>query len=280
VTCAESEHGPPSGRELSLLHALVLAGSRGGETDAVARQAGVACKAFAPVAGRPMMERVLQVLLLDGRVDSIELALPDRELCAGQAPGLEQWMANGRVQRVEPLASPAATVADALSRTPAQQRLLVTTADHVLLSAEILNQFLDRCASSPDVEVLAGLLPLEVLEAKYPAMKRTGLRMRDGRYSGCNLFLIRAGDGARNLVSFWQELEALRKSPWRMALTIGPGTLIRYALRTMTLAQTFRRIGERTGTSVAPVLLDIPEAAIDVDTPGDLTFVETLLANT
>lgn len=258
------------------IDALVLAGSRPGETDAGEKQAGVSCKAFAPVAGRPMIERVLQVLLGHPAIGRIDVALRRGPDIYREVPGLTDWAANGSVRIVDPGGSPARTVGHILSELETDRRLLVTTADHALLSTEILDQFLCQ-GRRAGADACAGLLPLELLESRYPDMKRTGLRLRDGRYSGCNLFLLRAGPGARSLSSFWQRLEALRKSPWRMAKAVGPLALLQYGLKLMTLRQALDRIGGKAGARLEPVFLDIPEAAIDVDTAADLAFVEKLL---
>lgn len=258
------------------LRALVLAGSREGEADDIARNAGVSCKALAPVAGGPMIERSLRVLLASPRIGRIDVALSPRTNIASAAPHLADWLEQDLVRLVEPASSPARTVNAALDDMPLNESLLITTADHALLDAAMLAQFLERC-SAPDVDAFAALLPLEILEARYPDMQRTGLKLRDGRYSGCNLFLLRNGPGARSLTSFWIRLEALRKSPVRMARVIGPVTLLGYALRMLTLPQALEKISRRTGARLAPAILDIPEAAIDVDTPGDLEFVEKLL---
>lgn len=260
------------------LRALVLAGSREGERDTVARHAGVSCKAVAPVAGCPMIERCLAVLLASPRITAIDVALPARVDPRPEAPRLAGWLDEGVVGRVAPASSPARTVAAALERLAADQWLLVTTADHALLDPAILEQFLDRC-DKPDIDAFAALLPLEILEARYPDMKRTGLKLRDGRYSGCNLFLLRGGRGARDLAAFWVRLEALRKSPLRMARTVGPAALLGYGLRLLTLSRALGMIGKRAGARLAPSMLDIPEAAIDVDTLRDLAFVERLLTD-
>lgn len=258
------------------LRALVLAGNRRGEADAVARDAGVSCKAFAPVAGDPMIERVLQVLLGYPQVGRIDVALPHQTTIANEAPRLSEWSQQGQVYLHEAGVSPALTVMNALQQWPDDALVLVTTVDHALLNHAILDQFLSR-RDTPAADLLAGLLPLNILEARYPDVKRTGLKLRDGRFCGCNLFLVRNGHRARSAVSFWRRLETLRKSPWRMAFAAGPTALISHGLRLLTLSQTVGRIGKRTGAKLAPVILDIPEAAIDVDTPQDLAFVDNIL---
>lgn len=256
--------------------ALVLAGSRPGEPDTVAREAGVPFKAFAPVAGRPMVERVLEVLLSHPAIDSIELALPGAATPEVHAPRLAQWLDRGSLRRVNAASSPARTVAEALDRSPDGPRLLVTTADHALLSIAVLDQFLSRCGSS-DADVFVGFVPLELVKARYPNTKRTSLKFRDGRFKSCNLFLLRNGPGPASLVWYWLRLEALRKQPWRMALAIGPAALLAYGLRLRSLGATLDGIGKRTGTRIAAAMLDAPEAAIDVDSPQDLRFADRLL---
>jgi hypothetical protein len=159
---------------------------------------------------------------------------------------------------------------------PDGRRLLITTADHALLDGRIVDRFLAAC-DDDGIDAFAGLLPLKLLEDKYPGMKRTGLRFRDGRYAACNLFLVRGGPGARSLVAFWRRLESLRKSPWRMAFAVGPVMLIQYGLRGLTLRRALQRVGGRCGARLGAARLDIPEAAIDVDRPEDLEFVEKLL---
>lgn len=242
----------------------------------IAARAGVSCKALAPVAGMPMIERVVGVLMDHPAIDRIEVALASSEDTAKAAPRLAQWLVDGHVHRSDPESSPARTVAGVMAGLPDDQRLLITTADHALLSAAMLDQFLAGC-DRPGVDASAALLPLTLVESKYPTMKRTGLRLRDGRYSGCNLFLLRAGAGARALLSFWRQLESLRKSPWRMARVVGPGMLLRYGLRLLTLHEALASIGAKSGATLAPVILDIPESAIDIDTREDLAFVEKLL---
>lgn len=259
------------------LRALVLAGSRQDEPDVIADAAGASCKALAPVGGQPMIERPLTVLRQSGRIAGIDAALPVHADVGAEAPRLAGWLDERVVTRVEAASSPARTVRAGLDRLPQNAWLLVTTADHALLDAATLEQFLDRC-ETPGIDAFAGLLPLEILEAAYPDMRRTGLKLRDGRFSGCNLFLIRNGHAGRALVSFWIRLETLRKSPLRMARVLGPVAVVGYGLRVLSLAGALKMIGRRTGARLAPVMLDIPEAAIDVDSLPDLAFVEKFLA--
>ena len=53
---------------------------------------------------------------------------------------------------------------------------------------------------------------------------------------------------------------------------------MRYLLGMLTLEEALSRASQRLGARIAPVILDEPEASVDVDTPDDLMRVEAILA--
>ncbi len=252
--------------------ALVLAGSRRAEQDAVARHAGVAHKCLAPVAGRPVLVRVLQALARTPLVGGVRVASDDPALrrigsllAPGERPAELTW--------VPPGVSPSETVATQFSETGPP--LLVTTGDHALLSREILEAFLAG-ALRRKADLCVGLVPESVLRNALPESRRTFLRFRGEGYSGANLFLL-MGPAASRVIAFWQRVERERKRPWRLVRAFGVLPLLVYLLRLATLDQMLRLASERLDARVAAVPLEIPEAAVDVDKPADLELADRLL---
>jgi len=258
--------------------ALLLAGSRKGERDEVALQTGVACKALAPVGGQAMVERVATILKAHPKITSITVSLADSLPLIQTAPKLAQWLAEGTLTRVDPHESLVDSVTTWLKGLPVNSFGLITTADHVLLSPSMLDRMLEWSAENNEVpDIVVGMLPLNVLAAKYPTMKRTRMRFSDGAYKGCNLFLMRNNAAVVKALEFWRAMVALRKTPLRIARRVGPGVLLRYLLGALSLQQGFTYLSNKTGARITPRLLEIPEAGIDVDTPADLLFVENIL---
>lgn len=255
---------------------LILAGSRDEETDVVAKISGVPCKALASLAGQSMVERVADVLLDHTQIGPILLSINDQLFWDKYAPSLSEWIKVGGIIQVTPKQSPARSIQSVLGDLQSGESLFVTTADHVLLSQQMLDQFFTR-ALELEYDACAGVLPIHHLNTKYPHLQRTRLRFRDGGFSGCNLFLFKNNKPVRELLDFWIKLEGLRKSPTRMAFTIGPVILFNYLFKLKTLSQTVERIGHRFNAHLCPVFMDIAEAAIDVDSPQDFEFVEKLL---
>lgn len=254
-------------------HALVLAGGAQ-PAHPVARMDGVAAKAFARVDGRAMVEHVVQALIASERVARVTLSLHQDALDAADLPEIQSHLRDGRVTCRAPGPSRAASVRDggALVGRP----LLIVTADHPLLTGSMVADFL-RGAETGVCDVAVGMTPVGPLARRYPDVRCTSLPLRDGRYSGCNLYALVTPSGWR-AVDFWAHLEAARKAPHRIAAQLGVVSLAGYLLRRWTLAEAFDRLSGRVGCRVAPVLLDQPEAAIDVDTPADLRFVRGLAA--
>jgi GTP:adenosylcobinamide-phosphate guanylyltransferase len=260
----------PMGRS-DQFSALVLAGSRGPE-DPVAREAGVACKAVVPVAGRPMVVRVVSALgASDAVADVTIVGLP--EACA-RDPAVRIGLAEAEADTVSGAESPSASVALALSTMAPDKRVLVTTADHALLRAEIVDAFLSAAAAS-NADVAIGLVRYDLVTAACPGTRRTVTRFQDGGYCGTNLFAFLTERG-REAVGFWSDLERHRKHPWRIMRSLGPMTLLRYVTGRLSLDHAMKRLSVLTGVRVEAVLLPFGEAAVDVDKPEDLILAESL----
>lgn len=243
--------------------ALVLAGSRPGVSDPVAVAEGVAHKALVELGGVPMLARVVAALR-DASVGTVAVSAnePDVVALARELGCLVMPPARG----------PSASVAAAFGQlgTP----LLVTTADHALLEGAWVRDFVADTPAEADVAVL--LAHRDLVEAAARGSRRTYLKLADGGWSGCNLFLL-AQPAAEAAIATWSAVEADRKRPWRIAARLGVGTLWRYALGKLTMAEAIARLGHRIGIDAVAVPARDGLAAIDVDKPADLAQVRALL---
>ncbi|HBZ29563.1 MAG TPA: hypothetical protein DEO56_03070 [Nitrosomonas nitrosa] len=253
--------------------ALVLAADRTAN-DPVASKTGVACKAFAPVGGKPMIIRVLDALAASSTIKTTLLCGPPKALLP-QCPELMQRIENGQVIWTENQDSPSRSAEHSLKQVDATARILLTTADHALLTSKIIDHFL-LASRAMDCDATVGIVRHDMMLAAFPSSQRTVIRLRDGGFCGCNLFTF--NHGGRELVSFWQRAEAQRKRPWRLiSLALGWKTVIRYLIGSLTLTQALDAISAQTGIRVRSVFLPFPHAGIDVDKVDDLLLVESLL---
>ena len=251
--------------------ALVLAASR--PQDPVARHAGQSHKALVPVGGVPMLIRVLRVLRASRSIGGIAVCLEAGAPVAGAEPELQALLAEGAVTLIDAASTPSRSVLAALGTLPLP--LLITTADHPLLSAAMIDHF---CAAVPvDADAAVAVVRASLLQRSYPNAIRTYYRFAGEGYSGCNLFLLQSPDALR-VVELWTRLERHRKQPWRLIAEVGPIALLRFLLGRLDLEGAMHHLSTRVGAKVRAVEMPFAEAAIDVDKPADLELAEAILA--
>lgn len=251
--------------------ALLLAGQRPG-TDPLAAHFGETWKALVQVRGQTMLSRVARTLL--------DCRSIDRIIILAQAPGEliakadTAWLAREpRIEFQASIASISQSVA-AAAGSAAAWPVLVTTADHALLTPQMVEDFV---AGVGDADVAVALVERANLLGRYPGNRRTWLKFRGGAYSGANLFAL-TGERARAALDLWAGVEQDRKKGWKLVGAFGPLLLLRALTRTVTLEAGLAAAGRRLGIKARPVVLRQPEAAIDVDKPADHELAESILS--
>ena len=257
---------------MTKITALLLAGSRPG-SDPLAHAAGVAVKPLAPVGGEPMLNYPARALLAHPSVGQVIILTQTPELY--RADPRTAWLGKDPRVRFEKSGSGiASTLLDLLERPDLPFPLLVTTADHVLLDADMLDQFV---AEAQGADIAVAMVERSTLLARYPSSRRTWLKFRDGWWSGANLFRF-GGVKARAVISLWQEVEQDRKKGWKILAAFGPIALLGAVLRLSTLRGGVARIGRRFGLVARLVAMRQAEACIDADNVEDVTLIEQILS--
>ena len=205
-----------------------------------------------------MLERVLAC---------VHAALPERPVFVSgdvalleATPALAAWRAEGWLRHHASGISPAASVADFLAGA-GPGASLVTTADHALLTQDMVADFLAKAAGA---DVAIGVVTRESLLKRLPQSQRTWLKFRGGAYSGANLFIL-GSPKVRSTLELWRSSEQNRKKAWRMLFTLGLFGFLGAVLRLRSLEQTVGRVGRKLGLDIRAVELTDPLAAVDVD---------------
>lgn len=250
--------------------AIVLAGDRT-KADSLINHTKVGCKAMIDIDGTPMVRRVLNSLRASKVVNKISLAGPEAGELAPDAI-LTQWVESGEVLWSEPGVSPSTSAYNAMQALDPDEAVLLTTADHPLLTAEIVDAF-GRQSLADDVDVTVGLAPHALVLEAYPGIKKTVLRFSDGDFCGCNLFAFLTPEG-RRAAKFWRKIEQERKKPLVVIGLLGWSAVIRYRLGMLSLEEALAKLSKRLGLRMRAVILPYANAAIDVDSIADLMLVK------
>lgn len=250
--------------------AVILAGERA-ERDALRDHAGVDSKALLDIGGTSMIARVIAALDGAASVASIHLSGPAEASVRGDA-GLSEMIAQGHIDWTAPGPSPATSAYQMLTRFSASQPVLVTTADHPLLTSEIVDHFC-RDSAETGCDVVIGLAPHDLVRASYPDLRKTVLRFRDGHFCGCNLFAFLTEDG-RRMADFWRRIERERKKPLVVIGLLGMWAVLRYRMGWLTLQGALALLSRKIGLRVGVVILPYAHASVDVDSVDDYLLLQ------
>ena len=247
----------------------MLAGQRPGEND-FARANGVPAKALIPVAGEPMLGRVTRTLLAARSVKRIVILAQD---AASLLQGDLAWIkAEERISTAEAGFGISTSIRAVAGSDAAPWPVLIATADHALLTPEMVEHFLARAKG----DAAFATVERGVVEAAYPETRRTWIKFADGHFTGANLFALN-NPNARKGLDIWANVEQDRKKALKLVRFFGPMLALRALTRTIGLEGALKLVGRKAGIDARAVRLPFAEAAIDVDKPADLSLVEKIL---
>jgi molybdopterin-guanine dinucleotide biosynthesis protein A len=249
--------------------ALLLAGQRPGP-DPLATHFDQRWKALVPIAGEAMLARVTRTLLASRGIARVLIVAQEPEaLMAGECAWLRD---DPRVALARSDDGIARSIARLAGSAVAPWPVLVTTADHPLLTPAMVETML---AERP-ADISVGVVARRTLLAAYPDNRRTWLHFRGESWTGANLFALRSSR-VQPALKAWAEVEQDRKKAFKLLWRFGPLLALGAWLRLLTLEGALARVGRNLSCSVHPVALPWAEAGIDVDKPADHALAQAIL---
>lgn len=259
--------------ETHQMTAIVLAGDRT-KADSLIHHTKAGSKAMIDLDGTPMVRRVLNSLRVSKVVNKICMTGPEASEVATD-DALQKWVDDGEIRWSAPSSSPSTSAFLTMGELGPEEAVLLTTADHPLLTPEIVDAF-GRQSMTDDVDVTVGLAPYALVAEAYPGIKKTVLHFSDGDFCGCNLFAFITPEG-RRAAKFWRKIEQERKKPLVVIGLLGWRAVIRYRLGLLSLEEALAKLSKRLGLRIHAVILPYANAAIDVDSIADLMLVQGAL---
>ncbi len=254
--------------------AIILAADRE-FNNPVAEAAKVSCKALTPVGGRPMVLRVLDALENSREVETRILVGP-AESSIAENNELNNLVSSNQVKWIAPQSGPSLSAFNALQSLPEDTPVLLTTADHALLSETMVDHFC-AAARNSGCDVVAGVARYSLVTEAFPDTRRTVTKLKDGGFCGCNMFAFLTPQ-ARLAASFWRKVETERKKPLRVVKVIGWSAVFRYLCGQLTLDYALAQLSKRMNLKAGVIEMPFAEAAVDVDKVDDWHLVEAILA--
>lgn len=237
---------------------VVLAGS--GKSTELTQQQGVENKAFIPIHGKPMLAYVLEALKAADNIGRIVVVGPVGAL----APLIEQY----GILAVPEAATIPENLRKGVDALLPRQHFMIATADIPFLTPAAVNEFIQSCKPY-DADLYYPIVSKVDSEHRFPGVLRTYVTLREGVFTGGNLFFMNPGKIDTALPRL-DRIFSLRKSPLRLAGELGVGFIARLLLKRLTLPELEDRFSALFGLRAKAVITPHPEIGTDVDKPEDL----------
>ena len=252
-------------------HFLILAAQRPGTVNPLAEAAGVSHKCIMPMQSRPLIEHVLATLdtMPDARRITVSIDAPH---ALSHVPLVQKLIAEGRLDIVQAHQTLFDSVAAALGK-PEDFPVVITTADNVLLTEDMLRHFMPALAGT---DVGVAMCQKDVLLAKYPDGQRRFHRFADGEWSNCNLYALMT-PRALAAAEFFRGGGQFAKSLKRVMDAFGLFNMIAYKFAWFARDRAMERLSLRSGVRVKAIDMPFAEAPIDVDNERTRKIAEDIL---
>lgn len=248
-----------------MIDALILAGSPNNGPLKDCSQARY--EALITIGHKSMIEYVVDALNGCARVNRIVVVGPREEL-AGVLSGYG-------VIVVDAVGSVTDNVVQGLKQIPDARRVLLSTSDIPLLTSQSIEDFIDQCQDQK-ADLYYPIVAKEVVESRFASSPRTYVTLREGMFTGGNVFLLNPAivDGC---IPRGEQIIKARKSPIKLCRLVGMMFLLKFLTRSITLEEAQEKFSLLLGISGRVVISGYPEVGVDVDKPSDLELITRTL---
>ncbi|EYE89786.1 hypothetical protein Q428_00365 [Fervidicella metallireducens AeB] len=237
-----------------MVNALILSGDRGEDGKS---------KALLKISSRYMVEYVIDSLKQSGCVNRIFIV--GDEVLKKEIGHLVDGIVEPGNSIIENIRKGIEEIGD--YKTP----LIVCTSDIPMVNGEAIRDFVDRCREK-GLELGYPIIDKRLNDEKYPEVKRTYVKMKEGTFTGGNILYMhpsiveRCTEKADKLVEY-------RKKPFKMGKVLGFTFLLRLAIGMLSIPAVEKKIYEMFSVKGSAIDTPYPEIGNDVDKADDVEFV-------
>ena len=245
-----------------MIDALVLAGSL---NDGALRECSSAkYEAMIDIKGKLMVEYVVDALKQCEQIGRIAIVGPKNELSKYFQDSAKEVLVEHGGHLYE-------NVLRGVCELPGARRVLLVTSDIPLINRQAIENFLELCGSG-QADFYYPIVPKELVEKQFSTSKRTYVQLKEGAYTGGNVFLFNPGV-VEECMPRGQKLVDARKSPIKLCRLVGILFLIKFLMKDISLHEAQKKISHLLGIRGRVVISSYPEVGVDVDKPSDLELI-------
>jgi molybdopterin-guanine dinucleotide biosynthesis protein A len=255
-----------------MIDCVVLAGGVPVKEDLLYQYTQGIPKALIELAGKPMVQWVLDTLDEVNSISRIFVVGLSSD-CGVSAAKLAGFVPD----QGSLLGNAIAGTEKAVSLNPGAEQVLLCSSDIPLLKYEMVEAMIERCTDA-SFDLHYAVVKKEEMESRFPESNRSYGKFVDGNIAACDIHIIapRMIHKHRDLLS---SLMNNRKSVIKQAFNLGPGFLFKYATGRLSLDTLIKKLKQKFDINARVVFMDAPEMGMDADKPFQLEICRQELEN-
>ena len=225
-------------------------------------------KALLDIAGKPMIQWVLDALSAAKSVDNIiVVGLTDKTQLVCSKP-VHYVPSRGKI-----LDNLRAGAEKSLELGKQHKHVLFVSSDIPAISAEMVDWVISAAMQS-DGDVYYNVITRQAMEKRFPDSHRTYVHLKDMEVTGGDMNVARTKTVTqKGEDGFLESIFDSRKNPLKQASLVGFGTLFLLLFRRLTLEELAARTLTRLGLTGRVIVCPYAEVGMDVDKPGQLEIL-------
>jgi molybdopterin-guanine dinucleotide biosynthesis protein A len=253
------------------MDAVILAGGIPRPDEPLYSYSNGEAKALIDVAGKPMIQWVLDALCGAKSIERIVLIGLSAKAQLHCTKPITYLSNQGKL-----LENLRAGTAKVLELNPKAEYVLFSSSDIPGMTAEMVDWLVKTCGETED-DLYYNVIRREDMEKRFPGSKRTWTKLKDLEVCGGDMNLARAAIVHEN-TDFWNRLIEKRKNPLAQAQLLGLDMLVKLATRSLTVDEVVKRVADKLGLKGRAIVCPYPEIGMDVDKPNQLEIMRADLA--
>ena len=223
-------------------------------------------KALLDMNGRTMLERVVDALQESRSIGRIVVVGIGSDLGMSFQRPVEHVPDQGSMVQ-----NAIAGIRQICKSSTCPKPVLLCSADIPTITGQIVDEYIDACRPF-DKGMYYNFVTKEVMEKRFPHSNRTFVRLKEVEIAGGDMSIIQSDLTEAN-EALWNSLTNARKHAWKLAKTVGFGTLIKFLFHRLDVAEIEQIAGRLLNHSAKIILSPHAEIAMDADKPNQIDML-------
>jgi len=233
-----------------MLNAIILAGN-----NSTSNPDGIGNKALIKMKGRFMIEYVIDALIGVDEICGIVVVGPGKELSSVVSTKVNAILdCDGTIMQ---------KLARGMDYLGGDRNLLVCASDIPMLTKEAVNDFIMKSYDT-GADFCYPIIEKKTMEEKFPDARKTFVKIREGRFTGGNIFYVNPLI-INKTFDIAEKLLDARKNPVKMAGLLGPVFVLGLFTGTLSIKKAEEEFSKITGVRAKAIISQYAEIGYDVD---------------